>query len=196
MANNEKTSSANNNNNVLSPETIKSQLKAACKGMDAAQTKEYVKGLAGYEIRLTGQRPTQHYTIFYGDVRVCNVEQVQGIKADGSSRGSVSTPKIKSFLDAFCSMFDKTNGKLCAELNEDERQKLQKAFDAADKQLGIIDELFEAANARAAAKAKEAAKEAAKIKKVEKLVTSMTPEQMAKQIELLQRAMQAMQAAS
>lgn len=163
MKNSEKNSSKVNNNTsnneVLSPETIKLQLKAACKDMNAAQTKEYIKGLAGYELRLTGQKPTQHYTVFCGEVRICNVEQVQGIKADGTSRGCVSVTKINFFekVDAILANYKK---KLC---NDDELKQLDELDNKWTDVCCRIEEVLKAANKRAA----EAAEAAAKAKRAE-----------------------------
>jgi len=158
MKNSEKNSSKvntnnTNNNDVLSPETIKAQLKAACKDMNAAQTKEYIKGLAGYELKLTGQKPTQHYTVFCGEVRICNVEQIQGIKADGSSRGCVSVTTINFFekVDAILAGYKK---KLC---NDDELKQLEDLDNKWTDVCCRIEEVLKSANERAAAAAKEAA---------------------------------------
>ena len=198
MKNSEKNSSKVNTNNtnvneVLSPETIKAQLKAACNDMNAAQTKEYIKGLDGYELKLTGQKPTQHYTVFFGDVRICNVEQVQGIKADGSSRGCVSVAKV-NFLDKVSSIFAACIDKM--QLTDNEGREAKSAFESAFDNLQKIQNIFDTANERAAAKAKEAAKEAAKIKKVEKITETMTLEQMMKQAELLAAAIEKAKAAN
>lgn len=162
MKNSEKNSSKVNNttnNEVLNPETIKAQLKAACANMNAAQTKEYIKGLAGYELRLTGQKPTQHYTVFYGEVRVCNVEQVQGIKADGSSRGCSSTKAIKTLHCVLESHMNFLREKFTNELTKEEQTAAEEQFLTLVENCDKIDTIFEAANERAAAAAAEAAKE-------------------------------------
>lgn len=162
MKNSEKTSSKNNtnntnNNDVLSPEVIKAQLKAACANMNAKETKDYIKTLDGYELRLTGQKPTQHYTVFYGEVRVCNVEQIQGIKADGTFRGCVSTAKVKSVREAASRLFDDIYNKLENDLTDDEKKQAEEAIEAATRNLCKVDYIFENVNNRIAAKAKEAA---------------------------------------
>ena len=184
MKNSEKNSSkVNNNNEVLSPETIKLQLKAACKDMNAAQTKEYIKGLAGYELKLTGQKPTQHYTVFCGEVRVCNVEQVQGIKADGTARGCVSVAKINFFekVDAILANYKK---KLC---NDEELKQLDELDNTWTDVCCRIEEVLKAANSRAAqraaevaaAKRAEAAKERATKKVGEKIAAGTDSEKIA-----------------
>ena len=149
------------NSEVLSPETIKAQLKAACANMTAKETKEYIKGLAGYELRLTGQKPTQHYTVFYGEVRVCNVEQVQGIKADGTSRGCSSVAKVKSSVENMHNFFNKFV--IIDDMTEEEFAEFDKARAAAVKQLSICDNVLKSVNNRIA----EAAAEAAKAKREE-----------------------------
>lgn len=153
MKQTEKNSSKQVNNETLNVETLKSQLKAACVNMNAKETKEYIKTLDGYELRLTGQKPTQHYTIFYGEVRICNVEQVQGIKADGSSRGCVSVTKINFFekVDAILANYKK---KLC---NDDELKQLDELDNNWTDVCCRIEEVLKAANKRASDKAKEAA---------------------------------------
>lgn len=160
MKQTEKNSSANNNNTnnneVLSPEVIKAQLKAACANMNAAQTKEYIKGLDGYELRLTGQKPTQHYTIYFGEVRICNVEQVQGIKADGTSRGCTSTAKV-NFLDAAIKLFENKTDKLKQDLTGSEVEALNIFFDDYNKACEEIQHILDNVNDRIAEKAKEAA---------------------------------------
>lgn len=160
MKNIEKSSKVNNittNNDVLSPETIKAQLKAACANMTAKETKEYIKRLAGYELRLTGQKPTQHYTVFYGEVRVCNVEQVQGIKADGTARGCISTAKV-NFEDAMRKVMFSKYDKVKENLTEEEDIKILGMFQDIEKLYNEIQCIFDAANERAAAAAAEAAK--------------------------------------
>lgn len=161
MKNSEKNSSKkvnNVNNETLSPETIKAQLKAACVNMNAKETKDYIKSLDGYELKLTGQKPTQHYTVFCGEVRICNVEQVQGIKADGTSRGCVSTAKVKSVREAASRLFDEIYNKLENDLTDDEKKQAEEAIEAATRNLCEVDYIFEQVNNRIAAKAKEAAK--------------------------------------
>ena len=191
MKNSEKNSSKvntnnTNNNEVLSPETIKAQLKAACKDMNAAQTKEYIKGLAGYELRLTGQKPTQHYTVFYGEVRICNVEQIQGIKADGTARGCTSTVKI-NFVEKINNIFSSYVEKI--KLTEDERNAAAAAFESAFDNLQKVQSLFDTANERAANEAKKAAKAAAFNKKVEKKAEELSVEDIEKQMKILQAAL-------
>lgn len=161
MKNSEKSSSKVNTNNtnineVLSPESIKAQLKAACQDMNAAQTKEYIKGLDGYELRLTGQKPTQHYTVFYGEVRVCNVEQVQGIKADGTARGCVSVAKA-NLTDRITTIISKF-ATLTAELTADERKRYDELTMNAVRHIESMQTLLDTANSRAAERAAEAAK--------------------------------------
>lgn len=161
MKNSEKNSSKVNNttnNEVLSPETIKAQLKAACKDMNAKETKEYIKGLAGYELKLTGQKPTQHYTVFCGEIRICNVEQVQGIKADGTARGCTSTAKVKSVREAASRLFDDVYNKLENDLKDDEKKQAEEAIEAATRKLAEVDYIFDKVNNRIAEQAKEAAK--------------------------------------
>lgn len=168
MKNIEKNSSIkvnNNNNEVLSPEVIKAQLKAACQDMNAKETKDYIKSLDGYELRLTGKKPTQHYTVFYGEVRVCNVEQVQGIKADGTSRGCTSTPAIKTFCDAVSKVHESNYKKIGEELTTEESEKTSDKIAKAVLLLSEVDKIFAAANERAAERAKAAAKAAAKAKR-------------------------------
>lgn len=161
MKNLEKNSSSkvnsNVNNETLSPETIKAQLKSACVNMNAKETKDYIKSLAGYELRLTGQKPTQHYTVFFGEVRICNVEQVQGIKADGTARGCTSTAKI-NFADAVLNVFESKYKKFENDFTEVEKNGLQALkYDFADV-LAKIQCVFETCNNRIAEQAKEAAK--------------------------------------
>ncbi len=160
MKNSEKNNSKVNNSNtnineVLSPENIKLQLKAACQDMNAAQTKEYIKGLDGYELRLTGQKPTQHYTVFFGEVRICNVEQVQGIKADGSSRGCISTAKV-DFIERTTKLFMQIAEK--TDLKKEELTAAATAFEAATEALQKVQDIFDTANRRAAERAAEIAK--------------------------------------
>lgn len=162
MKNSEKSSSKVNTNNtnineVLSPEVIKAQLKAACVNMTAKETKDYIKGLDGYELKLTGQKPTQHYTVFYGEVRICNVEQVQGIKADGTSRGCVSTVKV-NFLDAAIKLFENKTDKLKQDLTGQEVDAINIFFDEYNKACEKIQNILDNVNDRIAEKAKEAAK--------------------------------------
>lgn len=161
MKQTEKSSSKVNTNNtnineVLSPEVIKAQLKAACQDMNAAQTKEYIKGLDGYELRLTGQKPTQHYTVFYGEVRVCNVEQVQGIKADGTARGCVSVAKA-NLTDRITTIISKF-ATLTVELTADERKRYDELTMNAVRHIESMQTLLDTANSRAAERAAEAAK--------------------------------------
>lgn len=158
MKNNEKNSSKANTNNtkineVLSPETIKLQLKAACANMTAKETKEYIKGLDGYELKLTGQKPTQHYTVFYGDVRVCNVEQVQGIKADGTARGCTSTAKV-NLIDKVTTAISKF-ATLTSELTADERKRYDELTMNAVRNIGSMQALLDTANSRAAEQQRE-----------------------------------------
>lgn len=164
MKNSEKNSSKANssvNNETLNVETLKAQLKAACANMTAKETKEYIKGLAGYELKLTGQKPTQHYTVFYGDVRVCNVEQVQGIKADGTARGCVSVVKA-NLTDRITTAISKF-ATLTAELTADERKRYDELTMNAVRNIESMQTLLDTANSRAA----EAAAEAAKAKRAE-----------------------------
>ena len=154
------TNNTNNtvNSEVLSPETIKVQLKAACVNMNAAQTKEYIKGLDGYELKLTGQKPTQHYTVFYGEVRICNVEQVQGIKADGTARGCSSTKAIKTLHCVLESHMNFLREKFINELTKEEQTAAEEQFLTLVDNCDKIDTIFEAANKRAAEAAEAAAK--------------------------------------
>lgn len=146
------------NNETLSVETIKAQLKSACVNMNAKETKDYIKGLAGYELKLTGEKPAQHYTIYFGEVRICNVEQVQGIKADGTARVCSSTAKVKSVREAASRLFDDIYNKLENDLTDDEKKQAEEAIEAATRNLCEVDYIFEQVNNRIAAKAKEAAK--------------------------------------
>lgn len=196
MKQTEKNSSKQVNNETLNVETLKSQLKAACVNMNAKETKEYIKTLDGYELRLTGQKPTQHYTVFFGELRICNVEQVQGIKADGSSRGCITKKAIKTLHAVLESHMNFLREKFINELTKEEQTASEEQFLTLVDNCDKIDTIFEAANERAAAKAKEAAKEAAKIKKVEKITETMTLEQMMKQAELLAAAIEKAKAAN
>lgn len=159
MKNSEKNISKVNsvNNETLSPETIKAQLKAACSNMNAKETKDYIKGLAGYELKLTGEKPAQHYTVFYGDVRICNVEQVQGIKADGTARGCTSTAKI-NLIDKVTTVISKF-ATLTTELTADERKRYDELTMNAVRHIESMQTLLDTANSRAAERAAEAAKE-------------------------------------
>lgn len=158
MKNSEKNSSKvnNNNNEVLSVETIKAQLKAACINMTAKETKDYIKSLDGYELRLTGQKPTQHYTVFFGEVRICNVEQVQGIKADGTARGCTSTAKV-NLIDKVTTAISKF-ATLTTELTADERKRYDELTMNAVRHIESMQTLLNTANSRAAERAAEAAK--------------------------------------
>jgi len=163
MKNSEKNSSKvntnnTNNNDVLSPETIKAQLKAACVNMNAKETKDYIKSLDGYELRLTGEKPAQHYTVFYGEVRICNVEQVQGIKADGTSRGCVSVVKA-NLTDRITTVISKF-ATLTTELTADERKRYDELTMNAVRHIESMQTLLDAANSRAAERAAAAAKAA------------------------------------
>lgn len=155
---------ANNsvNNDVLSPETIKAQLKAACQDMTAKETKEYITSLHGYDIRLTGQKPTQHYTVFFGNIRICNVEQVQGIKADGTARGCVSVVKA-NLTDRITTAISKF-ATLTVNLTKDERMRYDELTNNALQYIDSMQTLLDTANSRAAERAAEAAK-AAKAKR-------------------------------
>ena len=188
MKNSEKNSSKvnnNNNNEVLSPETIKAQLKAACANMNAKETKDYIKTLDGYELRLTGQKPTQHYTVFYGEVRVCNVEQVQGIKADGTARGCISVAKA-NLTDRITTVISKF-ATLTTELTADERKRYDELTINAVRYIESMQILLEAANKRAAeaaeaaakAKREAAAKERAQKKVGEKIAAGTDSEKIA-----------------
>lgn len=165
MKNSEKNSKqvTNNVNETLSVETLKAQLKSACANMNAKETKDYIKSLDGYELRLTGQKPTQHYTVFYGEVRICNVEQVQGIKADGTARGCSSTKAIKTLHTVLESHMNFLREKFMNELTKEEQTAAEEQFLALVENCDKIDTIFEAANKRAA----EAAAEAAKAKREE-----------------------------
>lgn len=193
MKNSEKNSSkvnnnntTNNNNNVLSPESIKLQLKAACQDMNAKETKEYIKSLAGYELRLTGQKPTQHYTVFYGEVRVCNVEQVQGIKADGTSRGCVSIAKV-NFIEKIEKTYTNIRTKIFNDMTDNEKIDSKLLFEELKETAEKIQSLFDDCNNRiaeqakeaAAAKRAEAAKERATAKMNNKLKESSDSEKIA-----------------
>lgn len=161
MANNQKNSSKVNssvNNETLNVETIKAQLKAACANMTAKETKEYIKGLDGYSIKQTGANPDRtHATIYFGNMRVCNVENVQGIKADGTARGCVSTAKV-NFADAVLNVFESKYKKFETDFTEVEKNGLQALkYDFADV-LAKIQCVFETCNNRIAEQAKEAAK--------------------------------------
>lgn len=158
MKNNEKNSSkqVTVNSEVLSPEAIKAQLKAACQDKNAKETKDYIKSLDGCELRLTGQKPTQHYTVFYGGVRVCNVEQVQGIKADGTSRGCISVAKV-NLTDRITTVISKF-ATLTAELTADERRIYDDLTTNAVRHIESMQTLLDTANSRAAERAAEAAK--------------------------------------
>lgn len=160
MENTEKNSSKVNNvnNETLNVETIKAQLKAACQGMTAKETKDYIKSLDGYELRLTGQKPTQHYTVFFGEIRICNVEQVQGIKADGTARGCSSTKAIKTLHCVLESHMNFLREKFINELTKEEQTAAEEQFLALVENCDKIDTIFEAANKRAAEAAAEAAK--------------------------------------
>lgn len=188
MKQTEKNSSKVNTNNdeVLSVETIKAQLKAACVNMNAKETKDYIKSLDGYELRLTGQKPTQHYTVFYGEVRICNVEQVQGIKADGTSRGCTSTVKV-NFIEKINNIFSSYVEKI--KLTDDEKNAAAAAFESAFDNLQKVQSLFDIANERAANEAKKAAKAAAFNKKVEKKAEELSVEDIEKQMKILQAAL-------
>lgn len=156
MKNNEKNSSKVNNvnNETLSPETIKAQLKAACVNMTSKETKDYIKSLDGYELRLTGQKPTQHYTVFYGEVRICNVEQVQGIKADGTARGCTSTVKV-NFCERIAAVYNRYDK---IKTTEEENKTLLSYLEELQAAAAKIEEVLNAANERAAEAAAEAAK--------------------------------------
>jgi len=188
MKNSEKNSSKVNNtinNEVLSPETIKAQLKAACQGMNAKETKDYIKSLDGYELRLTGQKPTQHYTVFYGELRVCNVEQVQGIKADGTARGCISVAKA-NLTDRITTVISKF-APLTTELTANERKRYDELTMNVVQYIGSMQTLLDAANRRAAqraaevaaAKRAEAAKERATKKVGEKIAAGTDSEKIA-----------------
>lgn len=190
MENNQNNSSKVNNNNtnnneVLSPETIKAQLKAACQGMNAKETKDYIKSLSGYELRLTGQKPTQHYTVFCGEVRICNVEQVQGIKADGTARGCISVAKA-NLTDRITTVISKF-ASLTTELTADERKRYDELTMNVVQYVGSMQILLDTANRRAseraagAAKAKReaAAKERATKKVGEKIAAGTDSEKIA-----------------
>ena len=186
MKNSEKNSSKHVNNEVLSPESIKAQLKAACANMTAKETKDYIKGLAGYELRLTGKKPTQHYTIFYGEVRICNVEQVQGIKADGTARGCSSAAKV-NFVEKINNIFSSYIEKI--KLTEDEKNAAAAAFESAFDNLQKVQSLFDTANERAANEAKKAIQAERFNKQVEKKAEDMTAEDIEKQLQILQAAL-------
>lgn len=160
MKNSEKNSSKVNNttnNDVFSPKTIKLQLQAACANMDAAQTKEYIKGLAGYSIKQTGANPDRtHSTIYYGEVRICNVENVQGITKDGTARGCISVAKV-NFLDAAIKLFENKTDKLKQDLTGPEVEALNIFFDDYNKACEEIQNILDNVNNRIAEKAKEAA---------------------------------------
>lgn len=159
MKQTEKNSSKVNNvnNETLNVETLKAQLKAACANMNAKETKEYIKGLDGYELRLTGQKPTQHYTVFFGEVRVCNVEQVQGIKADGTSRGCSSVAKV-NFFDSLQKLYTAKLQKLREDLTIEENNNLEELECSLYATAAKVQDIFDNVNERAAAAAKEAAK--------------------------------------
>ena len=146
---------SNVNNETLNVETIKAQLKAACANMTAKDTKEYIKSLDGYELKLTGQKPTQHYTVFCGEIRICNVEQVQGIKADGTARGCTSTAKV-NFLDAAIKLFETKTEKLKQDFIGSEAEAINIFFDDYNKACEEIQHILNKVNDRIAEKAKEA----------------------------------------
>lgn len=190
MKNSEKNSSKVNssvNNETLNVETLKAQLKAACANMTARETKDYIKSLDGYELRLTGQKPTQHYTVFYGEVRICNVEQVQGIKADGSSRGCSSTKAIKTLHCVLEAHMNFLREKFMCELTKEEKTAAEEQFLTLVENCDKIDTIFEAANNRAAeaaaaaakAKREAAAKERATKKVGEKIAAGTDSEKIA-----------------
>lgn len=187
MKNSEKNSSKvnTNNNEVLNVETIKAQLKAACINMTAKETKEYIKGLAGYELRLTGQKPTQHYTVFYGEVRVCNVEQVQGIKADGTSRGCSSTAKV-NFCERIAALYNRYDK---IKTTQEENKILLSYLEDLQAAAAKIEEVLNAANERAANEAKKAMQAERFNKQVEKKAEDMTAEDIEKQLQILQAAL-------
>lgn len=145
------------NNETLSPETIKAQLKAACSNMNAKETKDYIKGLDGYSIKQTGANPDRtHATIYFGDMRVCNVENVQGIKADGTARGCTSTAKI-NLIDKVTTVISKF-ATLTTELTADERKRYDELTMNAVRHIESMQTLLDTANSRAAERAAEAAK--------------------------------------
>ena len=189
MKNSEKNSSKVNNNvnnETLNVETIKAQLKAACVNMTAKETKDYIKSLDGYELKLTGQKPTQHYTVFFGEVRICNVEQVQGIKADGASRGCTSTAKV-NFVEKINNIFSSYVEKI--KLTEDEKNAAAAAFESAFDDLQKVQSIFDTANERAANEAKKAMQAERFNKQVEKKAEDMTAEDIEKQLQILQAAL-------
>lgn len=158
MKNTEKNSSKNTNNNeTLSVESIKAQLKAACQDMNAKETKDYIKSLDGYELRLTGQKPTQHYTVFYGEIRICNVEQVQGIKADGTARGCTSTAKV-NFIEKIEKTYTDIRSKLFNDMTDDEKIDSKLFFEDLKEIAEKIQNILDNVNDRIAEKEKEAAK--------------------------------------
>lgn len=162
MANNQKnntnnTNNTNINNEVLSPKTIKLQLQAACANMDASQTKEYIKKLDGYSIKQTGaNKDKTHATIFYGDVRICNVENVQGITKEGTARGCVSVAKV-NLEDAVLKVYENKYKKLYDDFTDDDRMTLLDLESKLFLAIKNIQDVFDKVNERAAAAAKEAA---------------------------------------
>lgn len=189
MKQTEKNSSKVNNvnNETLSPKQIKLQLQAACANMDAAQTKEYIKGLDGYSIRQTGANPDRtHATIYFGDMRVCNVENVQGITKDGTARGCVSTAKV-NFVEKINNIFSSYVEKI--KLTEDEKNAAAAAFESAFDNLQKVQSIFDTANERAANEAKKAMQAERFNRQVEKKAEDMTAEDIEKQLQILQAAL-------
>jgi len=178
--NSSKVNNNTNNNEVLSPETIKAQLKAACQSMNAKETKEYIKGLDGYELRLTGQKPTQHYTVFCGEVRICNVEQIQGIKADGTARGCISVAKA-NLTDRITTVISKFAA-LTTELTADERRRYDELTMNVVQYVGSMQILLNEANNRAAEAAKAAAKEKRLNEKATKEAAKVTDKEAAEKL--------------
>lgn len=158
--------------NTVTNIMTKKELKEVCANMDAAATIEYCKGLG-----LTVKTEKAHRIIYDGDEKIGAVESIQGIKADGTERGT-HTPAVKSSVEKINDFFNKLV--TLDEMKEDEFSKFDKARTAALKQLAICDEVLKTVNERTAKAAKAAKAEERAAKKAEDILSTLPPEVVAK----------------
>lgn len=150
----------------------KNELKEKCANMDAASTVDFCKGLG-----LTIKVEKAHRIIYDEDVRIGAVESIQGIKNDGTERGT-RIHSIKSSVEKINDFFNKLV--TLDEMTEEEFSKFDKARTAALKQLAVCDELLKAVNERTAKAAKAAKAEERAAKKAEDILTTLPADVVAK----------------
>lgn len=72
---------------------ILEQLRSECKDMNTKQARAHIEKKAGFSIELTGNKPAQHYTVFYNGERIANIEGIRGVKGTRGANSAVTVTR-------------------------------------------------------------------------------------------------------